>query len=618
MFLRRKTKSARGVGYSYWHLCRTVRTARGPRQQVVASLGKLDESEQAALRGGWDDLPGLLRGETPPPRVVTAPLPGLGSPTEADSGSSSATTAPASRWEPADLRALRVERSRDFGECYLALSLWHRLGLDALLAELLPAGREQVGWAHTAALLTVARFCAQRSELGVAEHWYETTALEDLLGVDPASVNDDRLYRALDQLGAHKDALCAHLMTRYREWFGVRFEFLLYDVTSTYFEGEAGRNPQAQRGYSRDQRSGNKQVCIGLVCTPEGLPLSFEVFAGNRADVSTVETVVRQMEEKYGQAERVWVMDRGMVSEANIAFLRARKARYLVGTPKSWLRAHEQTLLEKSDWKTVQDGLEVRLVEQPEGEPGERYVLCRSGARAEKERAMLRRQSERLTGELIKIDAWLRRSPQSDQETVGRRIGRHLGKDPAAAAIIVAEVLRDGAGRAVGLSISSRLDAGQKAHRQKGAYLLRTNCDETDPALLWKWYIQLTQAEAAFRTAKSDLGLRPVFHHKENRVQAHILVCFLALALWRTLEQWMQSKGLGTCARQLIKQIAGIKSVDVIVPVRRAEITTELRLRVVTTPEPATAQLLAHLGLRLPKGTREVSNVVPKISPKIA
>jgi hypothetical protein len=209
----------------------------------------------------------------------------------------------------------------------------------------------------------------------------------------------------------------------------------------------------------------------------------------------------------------------------------------------------------------------------------------------------------------------LRRSPQADQETVGRRIGRHLGKNPAAAAIIVAAVLRDGAGRAVGLSSSSRLDAGQKAHRQKGAYLLRTNCDETDPALLWKWYIQLAQAEAAFRTAKSDLGLRPVFHHKENRVQAHILACFLALALWRTLEQWMQSKGLGTCARQLIKQIAGIKSVDVIVPVRRAEITTELRLRVVTTPEPATAQLLAHRGLRLPKGTREISHVVPKISP---
>jgi transposase len=610
MFLRRKTKSARGVGYSYWHLCRTVRTARGPRQQVVASLGKLDQAELAGLRGGWDDLPALLRGETPPPRPVTTPLPGFAAPSE---------VAPASpRWEPADLRSLRVERSRDFGESYLALSLWHRLGLDTRLAELLPAGRESVGWAHTAALLTVARFCAQRSELGVAEHWSDTTALDDLLGVDTRLVNDDRLYRALDQLGAHKDALCTHLMTRYREWFGVRFEFLLYDVTSTYFEGEAERNPQAQRGYSRDQRSGNKQVCIGLVCTPEGLPLSFEVFAGNRADVTTVETIVTSMKNKYGMAERVWVMDRGMVSEANLAFLRARKARYLVGTPKSWLRAHEQTLLEQSDWKTVHDGLEVRLVEQPDGEPGERYVLCRSGARAEKERAMLQRQSDRLTQELIKIDAWLRRTPQADQETVGRRIGRHLGKYPAAAAIVMAEVLRDAAGRAAGLRISSRLDAGQKAHRQKGAYLLRTNCEETDPALLWKWYIQLTQAEAAFRTAKSDLGLRPVFHHKEDRVQAHILVCFLALALWRTLEQWMQAKGLGTCARQLVQQIAGIKSVDVIVPVRRAAVATELRLRVVTTPEPATAQLLAHLGLRLPKGSREISNVVPKITPKIS
>ena len=237
MFLRRKTKSARGVGYSYWHLCRTVRTARGPRQQVVASLGKLDEAELSGLRGGWDDLPALLRGETPSPRTVTAPLPGFAGLDDA------AASAPV--WEPADLRALRVERSRDFGESYLALSLWHRLGLHTLLAELLPVGRESVGWSHTAALLTVARFCAQRSELGVAEHWYDTTALDDLLGVDTALINDDRLYRGLDQLGQHKDALCSHLMTRYRQWFGVRFEFLLYDVTSTYFEGQAEQNPQA-------------------------------------------------------------------------------------------------------------------------------------------------------------------------------------------------------------------------------------------------------------------------------------------------------------------------------------------------------------------------------------
>ena len=606
MFLRRKSKTIRGVGYSYWHLCRTVRTERGPRQQVVGSLGKLDERELASLRGGWDDLPALLRGEAPAPRPRTPPLPGFESSGPDDS------VVP--QWEQADLAGLRVERSRDFGESYLALSLWHRLGLDQLLAELLPEGRESVAWSHIAALLTVARFCGQPSELGVAEQWFDSTALGELLGLDSTRINDDRLYRGLDRLADHKDKLCAHLMERYRQWFGVRFEFLLYDVTSTYSEGEAERNPQAQRGYSRDQRSGNKQVCIGLVCTPEGLPLSFEVFAGNRADVSTVEDIVRVMETKYGQAERVWVMDRGMVSEANLAFLRERKARYLVGTPKSWLRAHEQTLLEQSDWLQAQHGLEVRLVEHPDGESGERYVLCRSGARAEKERAMLQRQSERLTEELRKVDAWLSRSPQADREVVGRRIGRHLGKHPAAAAIVAAEVVSDAQGRVAGLRVYSRLDAGQKAHRQKGAYLLRTNCEETDPALLWRWYIQLTQAEAAFRTAKSDLGLRPVFHQKEDRVQAHILVCFLALALWRTLEQWMQSKGLGTCARQLVKEMAGIKSVDVIVPVKRAGVSTQLRLRVVTTPEPAAAQLLAHLGLRLPQGSRLISDVVPKIS----
>lgn len=603
MFLRRKNKSSRGVGYSYWSLCETYRTARGPRQRVVASLGKLDDPEAARLAQGWADLSALLSGEAAPKPAATPYLPDL-APTVAPP--------PPPPWEQVDVRGLRVERTRDFGEVYLGLALWRRLKLDELLTTLLPAGREAVDWARVAALLTIARFCAQRSELGIAEHWYGTTALDDLLGVAPELVNDDRLYRALDQLSDHKDALCAHLMERYRQWFGVRFEFLLYDVTSTFFEGQAERNAQAQRGYSRDQRPDCKQVCIGLVCTPEGLPLSFEVFAGNRPDVTTVEEIVTSMEKKYGVAERIWVMDRGMVSEANIAFLRARKARYLVGTPKSWLRHHEATLLDQLDWHEVQDGLEVRLVAHPDGEAGEKYVLCRSAARAEKERAMLQRQSDGLTAALVKIDAWLGRTPQTDLEAVGRRIGRALGKYPAAAAIVNARVQTDGQGRAAGLQIASDLAAGQKAHRQKGAYLLRTNCEETDPAQLWRWYIQLVQAEAAFRTAKSDLGLRPIYHQLEDRVQAHILVCFLALALWRTLEQWMQAKGLGTCARQLLRNVAGIRSMDVLLPVKRGELTSELRLRVVATPEPATAQLLAHLGLRLPKGPREIANVVPK------
>lgn len=602
MFLRRKNKTSRGASYSYWSLCETYRSARGPRQRVVASLGKLDDSEAAGMRAGWDNLNELLSGE-PVARSGAAPfLPGM---------ELAASESP--RWEQVDVKGVRVERTRDFGEVYLGLALWRRLKLDELLQALLPTGRESVEWERVAALLTIARFCAQRSELGIAEHWYETTALDDLLGVAPERVNDDRLYRALDELGAHKDALCSHLMERYRQWFGVRFEFLLYDVTSTFFEGQAEGNDQAQRGYSRDQRSDCKQVCIGLVCTPEGLPLSFEVFSGNRADVTTVEEIVTMMESKYGAAQRVWVMDRGMVSESNIAFLRSRKARYLVGTPKSWLRQHEAALLEHSDWHEVQDGLEVRLVSHRDGEPGEQYVLCRSSARAQKERAMLQRQSDGLTEALGKIDAWLRRSPQDDLETVGRRIGRALGKYPSAAAIMNAQVQTDAQGYATSLEITSELAAGQKANRQKGAYLLRTNCEETDPAQLWRWYIQLTQAEAAFRTAKSDLGLRPIYHQKRERVQAHILVCFLALAMWRSLEQWMSAKSLGTCARQLIKQVAGIKSMDVILPVKCDQITSELRLRIVATPEPATAQLLNHLGLRLPKGSKEISNVVPKI-----
>jgi hypothetical protein len=369
----------------------------------------------------------------------------------------------------------------------------------------------------------------------------------------------------------------------------------------------------AEGWYSRDSRPDCKQVCIGLVCTPEGLPLSYEVFSGNRADVTTVEDIVKMMEEKYGAAERVWVMDRGMVSEANIAFLRECKALYIVGTPKSELRHFEAALLEAENWTQVQDGLEARMVEHPDGDGAEKYVLCRSTARAEKERAMLARQSEGLAGELAKIHAWLVRGPQSDQEKVGRRIGRALGKYPAAARVIQARVEHDTEGRACALCFFSHLEAGGRAHLRRGTYLLRTNCEETDPATLWRWYIQLIAAEAAFRTAKSDLGLRPIYHHLQSRMDAHILVCFLALALWRTLEQWMSAKGLGSCARKLIDSISTIKSMDVILPVERSGLRTDLRLRVVAKPEKDTAALLAHLGLQIPRQSKIIENVVPKI-----
>lgn len=597
MFLRKKRSLVAGEAYEYWSLCESVRTTKGPRQRVVACLGKLDEEE--VRRGGWEDIETLLSG-SPLSRLRQMHF-GEGVPS------------PTPRWEKVDVGAVSVERVREFGSVYLPLALWHRLGLGKLLAEIIEAGREVVDWPTVASVLVSARFCAQQSELAVAEDWYEKTALEDILGVEKTRINDDRLYRALDVLGRHKEKLCSHLMERYRDWFGVRMEFLLYDVTSTFFEGQAGKNPKAARGYSRDNRSDCKQVCIGLVCTPEGLPLSYEVFAGNRADVTTVEDIVRMMEEKYGAAERVWVMDRGMTSEANIAFLRQRKALYIVGTPKSELRHFEAALLEAADWTEVQDGLEARLVEHPDGQGSEKYVLCRSTARAEKERAMLARQTENLTAELAKIDAWLQRTPQNDRERVGRRIGRVLGQYPAAARVLHAHVQYDAQDRACALTFFSDLAAGQKAHIRGGAYLLRTNCTETDPAQIWRWYIQLIAAEAAFRTAKSDLGLRPIFHHLESRVDAHILVCFLALALWRTLEQWMKAKGLGTCARKLIASIASIKSMDVILPVERNAQRLAMRLRVVAKPEKDTALLLAHLGLQLPRRAKIIENVVPKI-----
>jgi transposase len=594
MFLRRHRKVVDDVSYDYWTLCESHRTASGPRQRVVATLGKLDSMELAG-DAGWDDLSALLEGRG---RGKRAHQPELGE------SVATAVTQPAAQWEVANVAALRVERVRDFGEVWLGLALWHRLGLGKLIESLVEPGKEQVAWGDIASVLTVARFCAQRSELGIAEHWYERTALEDITGVPLCKINDDRLYRGLDVLGAHKDKLCGHLMERYRSWFGVQFEFMIYDVTSTFFEGSAEENEKAARGYSRDQRSDCKQVCIGLVCSPEGLPLSFEVFAGNRNDVTTVEQIVTDMEKKYGQAKRVWVMDRGMVSEKNITFLRERNARYLVGTPKAQLREFESTMLEKEGWHSVQSGLEARLIAHPDGKGEEQYVLCRSTARAEKERAMLARQTEKLCAELEKIDAALRDRPSPNIEAIGRRIGRWLGKYPAAAKIIQATLERDASGAACSLTITSHLEKGRWKDKAHGAYLLRTNCTETDPAKLWRWYIQLTQAEAAFRTAKSDLKLRPIYHQKTERVEAHILVCFLALAMWRVLEQWMHGKGLGTCARKLIAEVSTIKSMDIAIPVRRGETQTELTIRTVARPERHVAELLTRLGLELPTRNR--------------
>lgn len=599
MFLRRNRRTVNGECYEYWTLVRTVRTAKGPRQEVVATLGK-EPGLESRTRHGWGQVAELLDGRAP------APVQGeLGQPWP---------EAPRTQWAQVDLRGVRVERVREFGQVYLGLSLWRRLGLHTLLEKIMEPGQEKVPWDLTACILTMARFCGQRSELEAAERWYADSVMEDLLGVPFSQVNDSRLYRGLDVLHTHKDALCTHLLERYENWFGVQFEFLLYDVTSTYFEGQALANEKAARGYSRDHRPDCKQVNIGLVVTPEGLPVGYEVFKGNRADVATVEEMVELMEKKYGQAQRIWVMDRGMISEENIDFLRARRACYLVGTPKSQLKQFQAQLLDKENWAEVQPGVEVKLLPHPDGTGGEQYVLCRSSARREKEVAMIELARNRLRAQLDKTHASLQKRPVRDRGLIERRLGRWLGRFPAAERLIAVTVERNNAGHATGLNITEHAERTAWTEHAHGAYLLRTNCLEHDPAKLWRWYIQLSQAEDAFRISKSDLSLRPVFHQKTNRVEAHILVCFLTLALWRTLEMWMRGKGLGNCSRQLLKEVATVRSMDVVLPVKEpaSQGTREVRLRVVARPDPLVAELLARLDLELPSLPKAVQNVVEK------
>lgn len=599
MFLRRNRRRVDGETYEYWTLVRTVRTAKGPRQEVVASLGKTPGLDQRGRRG-WDNLADLLEGRCPAPR-------------QGQLGQSLEREQPP-QWAQVDLRGVSVERVRDFGQIYLALSLWRRLGLHQLLQEVIKSGREEVSWELVACILSIARFCGQKSELEVAERWYADSALEDLLGVSFPQINQSRLYRGLDVLHEHKDKLCQHLHERYRSWFGIEFEFLLYDVTSTYFEGQALGNQKAARGYSRDQRPDCKQVNLGLVVTPEGLPVGYEVFTGNTAEVATVEDMVELMENKYGKPKRIWVLDRGMISEENIDFLRERGARYLVGSPKSQLKKFQAQLLERQDWTRVQDGVEVKLVSHPDGQGNEQYLLCRSNARREKEAAMMELARKRLRTQLDKTHASLQRRPTRDAGKVERRIGRWLGRFPAAERLIEVTVERDAQQRACGLKITERAEPAQWAAHAHGAYLLRTNCLEKDPAQLWRWYMQLTQAEDAFRISKNDLNLRPVFHQKTERVEAHILVCFLSLALWRTLEQWMQGKGLGNCARQLVKEVATVRSMDVVLPIRDQSNhdARQVRLRIVARPDRPVAELLVRLGLDLPDVPKLVQNVVEK------
>jgi len=591
MFLRRNTKRKGGVDYECWTLVESVRTARGPRQRIVATIGKLPGLDREE-RVGWDEIGRILSGK---PR--------------SEAGLFSQPEDPPS-WATVNLSGVSVERLRRFGDVYLGLLLWNRLGFAEFCKEQMPSGREEIPWSIMAAVLVLARFCAPSSELQIAESWYDKTVLDDLLGVRSDKIMEDRLYRALDALLPHKDELCRHLQRRYGELFGCTFDFMFYDITSTYFEGTAKANPQAKRGYSRDGRPDCPQICIGLVTTREGLPLAFEIFDGNRVDVTTTREMVQIMEAKYGKANRVWVIDRGMVSEDNLEYLRSTGARYLVGTPKSFLKKFEHQLLEQN-WEKVQPGVEVRLCRSPEG-TDETFVLCRSAGRKGKENAILNRFVNSLENRLFKLAGQTQAGKVRDRQKVERRIGRLLERNSRAASLFSVEVMETGTGKEARLSIlvEKNEDRYQWALETGGSYILRTNWGETDPKTLWNTYIQLTEVEDSFRTEKYDLGMRPIFHHKQDRTQAHILVCFLALTMWRTLQQWMKASGLGTAPRKLLEELRELKSLDVLLPTRE----NTIRLRMVSTPARELRVLLQRMKILIPNKPKMIENVVEKMA----
>jgi transposase len=585
MYLRRHDKKVDGEDYGYWSLVESVRTARGPRQRIVATLGKLPGFDNEE-RIGWEEIGRILSGK---PRAEARFF---------------EKEEEVPTWATVDVRRVSVERLRHFGDVYLGLYLWGKLGFSEFCKEHMPEGREEIPWAVMVCILVLARFCAPSSELQIAESWYGKTALDDLLGVPCDKINDDRLYRALDVLLSYKDDLCGHLQRRYGELFGATFDFLFYDITSTYFEGGAEGNPQARRGYSRDGRPDCPQVCIGLVATKEGLPLAFEIFDGNRPDVTTTQEMVNAMEAKYGKANRVWVLDRGMVSEKNLEFMREGNARYLVGTPKSMLKKFEQHLLDQT-YEEVQPGVEVKLVASPQGEE-ETFVLCRSRGRKEKENAILERFVKRLGDKLGKLAERAEQGKIRDKQKVERQIGRLLERNSRAASLFTVTVTeRDSR---ISIHIQKNEERYRRVIQTGGSYILRTNWSEADPKTLWNTYIQLTEVEDSFRTIKHDLGMRPIFHQKQDRTQAHILVCFLSLALWRTLQQWMKASGLGTAPRKLLEEMREIKSLDVLLPTKDKTI----KLRVVATAPPPLKILLQRLKLLLPNRPKIIENVVQK------
>jgi transposase len=590
MFLRSHGRKKDGKDHTYWSLVETVRTPDGPRQRTLCYLGELNDSGQARWlktievfneQGEMQQLklfPAHV--EVPPddPQVARVLL-----------------------------NKVRLERTRQFGSCWLGLELWKRLGLDGFFEEAVDEHEADVAWSRVAAVLAINRLCAPGSELAIEQRWYPSTALDDLLGMEEGKINDTRLYRCLDRILPHKTKLEQHLKQRYGELFGAEFDVLLYDLTSTYVEGAAEKNPMMRRGYSRDHRPDCEQMVIALIVNGEGFPFSYETFDGNRADVSTMETILRMVERKYGKARRIWVMDRGIVSEENLAAIRKRGGQYLVGTPRSQMKQFEAELL-KDDWIQVRPEVEVKQVAIPQGE--ETFILCRTSGRQEKEKAIRKRFSERMEDALKRLAKTIAAGRLKDRNKMERRLGRIQAGHPQVNDLY--EVALHDTAEGVRLHWAIKEDRQVWRGLREGAYMLRTNLQAGTAEELWSRYMQLTEAEASFRALKSELSIRPLFHQLEPRVKAHVMVAFLGYALWVTLKHLLKRRPAlipqpSTSGVENAKPLSAMKALALLSTLQSADIvlpTTdgrEIRLRRITELTAEQKSLLQQLGLSLPE-----------------
>src|SRR5438552_1892489 len=490
------------------------------------------------------------------------------------------------------LSEFELRRPRQWGACWVGCQLWDQLQLDEFWRERLPDSRQETCWRHVLETLTIYRLIDPGSEWRLHRQWFKNSALADLLAEDFSLAQKDNLYRCLDKLLEHRDALFKHLRQRWEDLFGVKFEVLLYDLTSTYFESDPpfGQGDKRKYGHSRDQRSDCVQVVIGLVVTPEGFPLAYEVMAGNTSDRKTLRGFLERIEKLYGKAQRIWVMDRGIPTEEVLEEMRQSDPPiyYLVGTPKGRLSRYEEELLERP-WQVVREGVQVKLLPQEK----ELYVLAQSNDRVNKERAMRRR---RLKGLVKRLKELQKMDLSRDQLLL--KLGAAKAQSPAAWRLVNVEVPKEAEPvDAQTFEFNLRTDKLRQVRRREGRYLLRSNLSGEDPAKLWQFYIQLTQVEAAFKDLKDDLSLRPIFHRLEDRIEAHIFVAFLAYCLHVSLRTRLRVLAPGLTPRSLLEKFAAIQMLDVHFPTSDGR---ELVFSRYTQPEKDHKMLLSQLGWELP------------------